>query len=71
MSNQFQVSYLYRKWQKALDAVKAEAYRLRATKGQAVIGPENPKFVSLVMHEIECEEKYKRVAGIPDDNFIR
>jgi len=68
--NQHQVNYLYKKWQKALDAVGVEADRLRATKGQAVIGPDNPKFVHLVMHEIECEQKYKRCAGIPDDDFI-
>jgi len=60
-----QATYHYKKWQEALDAVGAEAERLRATKGEAVIGPQNPKFVRLVIHEIDCEAKYKRAAGIP------
>lgn len=66
MNNQHQIDFHYKKWQDALDAVGVEAARLKATKGKAVIGPENPHFVRLVMHEIDCEMKYKEVAGIPE-----
>lgn len=61
-----QAAWHYKKWQEALDAVGKEADHLRATKGKVVIGPENPKFVRLVMHEIDCEAKYKQAAGIPE-----
>ncbi len=61
-----QAVWHYKKWQEALDAVKKEADHLRATKGEAVIGPDNPKFVKLVIQEIDCEAKYKHAAGIPE-----
>lgn len=67
MKPNHQAEYHYKKWQEALDAVGKEADHLRTTKGQAVIGPENPKFVKLVIHEIDCEHRYKKAAGIPVD----
>lgn len=66
MNKQKQIDWHYKRWQDALDAVGVEADRLKATKGEAVIGPQNPHFVRLVMHEIDCEMKYKQVAGIPE-----
>ena len=69
MVNKHQVNYHYKKWQEALEAVGEEADRLKATKGEAVIGPDNPYFVRLVMHEIECEQRYNKAAGIPETDY--
>jgi len=69
MSKTCQANFHYKKWQEALEAVGKEADRLKATKGEAVIGPDNPHFVRLVMHEIACEEKYKIATGIPLDDY--
>lgn len=66
MNKQKQIDWHYKRWQDALDAVGVEADRLKATRGQAVIGTQNPHFVGLVMHEIDCEMKYKQVAGVPE-----
>jgi len=68
--NQHQVNYHYKKWQEALEAVGKEADHLFETKGEAVIGPENPYFVSLVFHEIDCEQRYNMAAGIPEPEHI-
>lgn len=67
MSTKHQIDFHYKKWQKALEAVGVEADRLRATKGKAEIGPDNPHFVHLVLHEIDCEQRYNKAAGISED----
>lgn len=67
MSINHQANFHYKRWQQALEAVGVEADRLRATKGKAEIGPDNPHFVRLVMHEIDCEQRYNKAAGIPED----
>lgn len=67
MSKQNQINYHYNKWQQAIEAVGEEADRLQAEKGEVVIGPDNPFLVSLVMHEIECEQRYMDAAGITEE----
>lgn len=67
MSTNHQANFHYKKWQQALEAVGQEADRLRAEKGEVVIGPQNPHFVRLVMHEIDCEQRYNKAAGITED----
>lgn len=67
MATKHQIDFHYKKWQQALEAVGVEADRLRVEKGEVVIGPQNPNFVRLVIHEIECEQRYNKAAGIPED----
>lgn len=71
MTTNHQAAFHYKKWQQALEAVGKEAEHLRATKGKAEIGPDNPHFVKLVIHEIECEQRYNKVAGISEDTVYQ
>lgn len=61
MAKENQIQFHKSRWDAALNAVEAEKNRLIAEKGEAVIGPQNPTLVKLVLAEMECEEKYRKV----------